>query len=197
MRPIVKRVRKALLAAFERAEVTGDVSEISTISKLLLTIDEAEAAEEAAAAAADPLHPRIEIERVITDGWWQRLTPDERALLDGLRRLATERGAPQATDPHPYQPVASPEGVSKESEGLPKGPVQNAAPTAASAADAPDPETCPYCHQSLTRCAEIQATRPDAWRALHYADPLEVARRDEEATATMMKQIGKPIPWDY
>ena len=56
---------------------------------------------------------------------------------------------------------------------------------------------CPYGCGTLARCAEIKATRPDAWAALHYSDPEEVKKRDEQATAVMMARIGKPQPWDY
>jgi hypothetical protein len=60
-------------------------------------------------------------------------------------------------------------------------------------APAPEP-TCGYGCGSLARCAEIKATRPEAWAVLHYTDPIEVERRDAEATAVMMRQIGKPLP---
>ena len=33
-----------------------------------------------------------------------------------------------------------------------------------------------------------------AWRSLHYYDPSEVERRSKEATAVMMKMIGRPLP---
>lgn len=56
-------------------------------------------------------------------------------------------------------------------------------------------ETCGYGCGSLTRCAEMKATRLDAWRVFHFLDKSEVARRDEEATRIMMQQIGKPSPW--
>lgn len=57
-------------------------------------------------------------------------------------------------------------------------PIVNATPL--TAAPAPEP-TCIYCHQSSKRCAEIKSTRLDDWRALHYADPAEIKRRDEDA----------------
>jgi hypothetical protein len=78
-------------------------------------------------------------------------------------------------------------------------PVQTAAGPAGEAVAstvAPAP-ACEYCHQTLTRCAEIKATRIEAWEALHYLDPAEVKKRDEHATAVMKKQLGKPLPEWY
>lgn len=68
--------------------------------------------------------------------------------------------------------------------------------TAAAAGASPE-SICVYCRQTLTRCAEIKGTRLDGWRALHYDDPEEVARRDKEATDVMLRQIGKPLPEWY
>lgn len=71
-------------------------------------------------------------------------------------------------------------------------------PVSESEASQPAPEpTCGYGCGTLTRCVEIKKTRPDAWRALHYTDPEEVARRNKEATAVMMARVGKPHPWAY
>lgn len=61
-------------------------------------------------------------------------------------------------------------------------------PTTTAPSSAP---VCVYCHQSLTRCAEIKETRPDAWQALHWRDPTEIARRGQEATAEMYEAIGR------
>jgi hypothetical protein len=85
-------------------------------------------------------------------------------------------------------------GLPSEASAMPAG---NAAVSTPAPAPVPDP-ICPYCHQPLTRCAQIKETRLDAWQALHYSDPEEVKRRDAEATAVMMHQIGKPLPdWYY
>jgi hypothetical protein len=51
-------------------------------------------------------------------------------------------------------------------------------------APAPEPR-CPYCHQPLSRCAEIKTTRLDAWRALHYSDPAEIERRNPGPTYSL------------
>jgi hypothetical protein len=51
--------------------------------------------------------------------------------------------------------------------------------------------TCPY--GCGTRCAEIRATRPDAWAALHHADPKEVERRNTLATAEMYVALGRTL----
>ena len=96
MRPIIKRVKKALLTAFELAEVQADVAQLSTISKLLLTIDDTEAAEEAAAAEAAAAHGAgiTTVRHVIVrvqDGWEQHLTDDERRQLQALRASADRR----------------------------------------------------------------------------------------------------------
>jgi hypothetical protein len=55
--------------------------------------------------------------------------------------------------------------------------------------------TCLYGCESLSKCAALKTTRLDAWRVLHYADPEEVKRRDNEATDVMMARVGKPHPW--
>jgi hypothetical protein len=70
----------------------------------------------------------------------------------------------------------------------------------ATLAPAPEPRPEPRCAYgcgTLARCAELQATRLDAWRALHFLDPEEVKRRDAEATAVMMRQLRRGTPWDY
>jgi len=56
---------------------------------------------------------------------------------------------------------------------------------------------CESCHQSLSRCAEIKATRPDIWPTLHYNDPEEVARRDKEATTEMYESLRRHGPARY
>lgn len=191
MRPTVRRVRKALLAAFERAEVTGDVSEISTISKLLLTIDEAEATEEAAADVADPLQQQIV--RIIVDGWERLLTDDERAQFDALRALASARGGivttlpdnatlwPQGGLPEPA-PTAG-----LQAEGVSKPDAQNTVPGAASPVG-PDQEPgcpCPYCRRAC-----LGPDHP-AFGGLHYSDPVEVQRRVDYATAEMFESLRR------
>ncbi|MEX2270419.1 MAG: hypothetical protein WD690_03050 [Vicinamibacterales bacterium] len=53
------------------------------------------------------------------------------------------------------------------------------------------PAMCSYGCGTVTRCAELKATRPDLWAALHYTDPSEVARRDEEATQVMLRTSAR------
>jgi hypothetical protein len=55
----------------------------------------------------------------------------------------------------------------------------------AEAATPAAPKTCPYCRQTLDRCAELKDTRLDAWRALHYSDPEEVKRRNPGPTYSL------------
>jgi len=69
---------------------------------------------------------------------------------------------------------------------------EDIAPTAQQ--PAPAESVCEFCHQPPSRCAELKEHHTDAWRVLHHADPEEVARRDAEATAEMMHQIGRPLP---
>jgi hypothetical protein len=62
----------------------------------------------------------------------------------------------------------------------------------------PQPEPlCPYCHQSITRCAEIKTTRLDAWQALHHNDPSEIERRGKLATAEMYESLRRHGPARY
>ena len=61
-------------------------------------------------------------------------------------------------------------------------------------APAPRP-MCAYGCSSSAQCVELKTTRLDVWRTLHARDPAEVARRNDEATAVMMYQIGKPPRW--
>ncbi|HUZ81445.1 MAG TPA: hypothetical protein VMU73_04305 [Gaiellaceae bacterium] len=65
--------------------------------------------------------------------------------------------------------------------------VVSAAATAEQASPAPAPETCTYGCGSVEECAALQARALDVWRVLHFADPEEVARRDEYHRAVMMK----------
>lgn len=50
----------------------------------------------------------------------------------------------------------------------------------------PIAEACRYCSESLDACAEMRTKRPDIWQALHLNHPEEVARRQKEATQTML-----------
>jgi hypothetical protein len=62
----------------------------------------------------------------------------------------------------------------------------------------PPPEPrCEYCKQTIERCTEINEQHPDAFAALHHDDPDEVKRRQEEATAIMMRQVGRGLPRWY
>lgn len=75
-------------------------------------------------------------------------------------------------------------------------PASTSRPVSKPAPSQPAPEPgCGYGCGTLTRCDEIKATRPEAWRALHYFDPSEVKRRNDLKTAEMMAQIGKPSRW--
>jgi hypothetical protein len=67
-------------------------------------------------------------------------------------------------------------------------PVQNADSTAVQARTEPEPG-CPYCHQSYARCAEMKADHYPTWRDLHFNHPEERKKRDEYATAVMLKQV--------
>lgn len=54
---------------------------------------------------------------------------------------------------------------------------------------APTPEpVCSYCGQKCVGPAH------DAYGTLHFADPIEVQRRDAEATKVMMKMVGRGTP---
>jgi hypothetical protein len=45
------------------------------------------------------------------------------------------------------------------------------------------------------RDAWLKIHNLEGWRAIHWADPEEVARRNREATVEMMAQVGKPSRW--
>jgi hypothetical protein len=63
---------------------------------------------------------------------------------------------------------------------------------ASTPAPAPQPDRCIYCKRS-----PCYGESHFAYRALHHHDPLEVARRDREATDIMRKQLGRPLPSWY
>jgi len=54
-------------------------------------------------------------------------------------------------------------------------------------APAPEP-VCQYCHRKCVGPDHV------AYDVLHYNDPQEIKKRDEFATRTMMRQLGKPLP---
>lgn len=63
---------------------------------------------------------------------------------------------------------------------------------------APPPKQEPLCQYgcgTLTRCEEIKSTRLDVWETIHGRDPEVMKKKDKEATAEMMSQLGKPNPW--
>lgn len=43
-----------------------------------------------------------------------------------------------------------------------------------------------------TKCEEIKSKRPEIWRLFHHLDPVEVARRREEANVVMWRGLGWP-----
>lgn len=57
------------------------------------------------------------------------------------------------------------------------------------------PTPCPYCHQPPAACAATKTDWLEVWRTLHSLDPDEIARKNAEATAVMMMQVGKPPRW--
>jgi hypothetical protein len=70
------------------------------------------------------------------------------------------------------------------------------APVVAKPASPPNPEArCQYGCGTLTRCEEIKSTRLDVWETIHGRDPEVIKKKDKEATAEMMSQLGKPKPW--
>lgn len=66
-------------------------------------------------------------------------------------------------------------------------------PTPAPAAE----PTCAYGCGTLERCAEIKATNYEAWEVLHGLDPEVIKKKDEAATAVMMRQLKRGTSWDY
>jgi hypothetical protein len=57
------------------------------------------------------------------------------------------------------------------------------------------PTVAPAAARPVDRDARLKALNLDSWRAIHWNDPEEVERRDQEATAVMLHQVGRPI--DY
>lgn len=98
------------------------------------------------------------------------LTDDERAFYrdhrDALKRLVAAGTLPEAADPTPTRPT-TPE---------------------------PPEVFCRHGCGSLTDCARLKLERPSTWRALHYADPQEVARRSREATDEMNTSMRRGTP---
>jgi hypothetical protein len=67
-------------------------------------------------------------------------------------------------------------------------------PRPPSALDPPvSTETIPQCAYgcgSLEHCAKVKVENPEAWAAIHFHDPCEVARRSREATRVMFANPG-------
>jgi hypothetical protein len=99
----------------------------------------------------------------------------------------------QPDDRPPDRPDAAPAGRSPALGGSDQNPHETDERVARPPARL-IPERCPYGCGSLTRCAELKGTRLDVWRVFHGNDPEEIARRDRDATAVMMRQVGKPLP---
>jgi len=66
--------------------------------------------------------------------------------------------------------------------------VAPATPAGNAVVPTPAPAPCPYCKRACVGPEHF------AYSTLHYDDPIEVQKRDAEATAVMMKQFGKPLP---
>lgn len=104
------------------------------------------------------------------------------AAMDGTVSLPPDR-----EDVPEFQPYRS------ESSAAIVAPASTSRPVAAPEQPAPEP-TCGYGCGSLTKCAEIKATRLDTWRVLHSLDPEVIRARDEEATEVMKRMVGQPLP---
>jgi hypothetical protein len=76
-----------------------------------------------------------------------------------------------------------------DAAGAPSAVSVEPAGEAATPTSAPAPTQCAYCHR--TPCV---GPNHFAFDALHYNDPIEIAKRDERATREMYAQIGKPFP---
>lgn len=95
-----------------------------------------------------------------------------------LHQLLESRDAQRKVQVHIAQAYADHQaGASSEAAVDPAGDA--ATPTPA--------PVCPYCHRACVGPEHF------AYDVLHYDDPIEVAKRDAEATAVMCKQIGKPF----
>lgn len=99
--------------------------------------------------------------------------------------LALQRAAqaPPSTDTTPFDttPIVS------SAEAPVADQLVKAEPTATSA---PEPR-CEYCHQTLTRCAEIKATQLDSWEVLHYNDPQMIEQRAKLLTQEMYESLRR------
>jgi hypothetical protein len=114
---------------------------------------------------------------------------DDDALIARLETLLAAARANRDAKLTSTQPLADDSDVVREpgKAGDAVPPRESPASAAVPAADV----TCPYCRRS----ACLGADHPE-FRVLHWDDPDEVKRRDQEATAIMLHQIGKPLP-DY
>jgi hypothetical protein len=63
--------------------------------------------------------------------------------------------------------------------------------TASEPATTPAPQPEPVCQYCRRKC--VGSEHP-AFEVLHWSDPEEQKKRDDAATAVMMKQFGKPLP---
>jgi len=88
-------------------------------------------------------------------------------------------------DVSPEPPADAPETQTSPVSPLPRLP---------SVALPPEPK-CQYCSLPVTDCESLRTRNLPTWRVCHGNDPAEIKRRDEEATAIMHHQIGRPKPW--
>jgi hypothetical protein len=59
---------------------------------------------------------------------------------------------------------------------------------------APEPR-CPYGCGTLAECAELKETRPDVWATFHGRDPEVIQKKNDEATAVMMRRHDNSPRW--
>jgi hypothetical protein len=104
---------------------------------------------------------------------------DDQVVAHAERVLEMARLVARAREPEPL--LTTPDGIYAPTMEVPEPP---------SSAVAPEP-LCSYCHQSITRCAEIKTTRLDAWQALHHNDPSEIERREKAATDEMFASLER------
>jgi len=181
MNETVMKFRTMLQRALSEAEAAGDLKAVMDIGKALIPLEQSIAEEEREAASHDPHSDVDEMDAEQCEAEALRLA----AMARELRREPRK-----ATTPFDSSPVVLPAPPSAE-------PLVTSTHTTEPATTEPVPAPlCKYCHQPLKRCAEIKESRLDAWQALHWNDPSEVKRRDDYATAVMMKQVGKRSPWE-
>jgi hypothetical protein len=191
----------ALAASLRAASYAQDYRAVATIADKILTL--VPTIGRKATATRDEYSARVAaMSDVELAAEVERLAAVSRDMVAD-RQPATIEATP--LDPPPLTPTyesfettpkcTGNERISGTANGSLTGSDANAGASPAPSPPAAPIERCAYCLRSLADCADLRATDPDKFEALHVGSPEDIEKRRKEETAVMLRRAGTLPSW--